>query len=149
MKYLAAEELIPKHDFKPWGTYALVCPMLFCCKHLILVVNKAKELWKWSWKYFWPFGCFRIEGQKLGPLLGIQLHWKSKLSKYDDNKSSSPFLYSKVKKKLRRIWSIFDIEKWLWKSEFCCFRPSILKWPKGQKYFYDRFRSSSTLLINH
>ena len=44
-------------------------------------------------------------------------------------------LYSSMKKKLRRIQSIFDIEKWLWMSEFCWFRPSILKRPKGQKYF--------------
>ena len=44
-------------------------------------------------------------------------------------------------KKLRRIRLIFDMEKWLWKSELCCFWPSILKGPKGQKYFYGRFRS--------
>ena len=24
-----------------------------------------------------------------------------------------------MKKKARKIWTIFDIEKWLWKSEFC------------------------------
>ena len=42
---------------------------------------------------------------------------------------------------MRRIRSIFDIEKWLWKSEFCCFQPSILKRPKG------RFCSSLALLI--
>ena len=30
---------------------------------------------------------------------------------------------------MRRIRLIFDM------SEFCCFRPSILKQPKGQKYF--------------
>ena len=38
------------------------------------------------------------------------------------------FLYSLMKKiKLRKIRLIFDIEKWLWKSEFCCIWPSILK----------------------
>ena len=42
---------------------------------------------------------------------------------------------------------IFDLKKWLWKSEFCCFRPWILKWPKGQKCFYGRFHSSLALLI--
>ena len=41
--------------------------------------------------------------------------------------------------KLRKIPLIFDVEKRLWKSELCCFRPSILKWWKGQKYFYGRF----------
>ena len=45
------------------------------------------------------------------------------------------FLYPSMKKKLRKIWLIFDIEKWPWKSEFCCFQPSILKWPKGQNIF--------------
>jgi hypothetical protein len=34
-------------------------------------------------------------------------------------------------------------------SDFCCFQPSILKRPKGQKYFYGRFHSSLALLINH
>ena len=61
----------------------------------------------------------------------------------------SIFYILQWKKKLRRIRSIFDIEKWVWKSEFCCFRPSILKWPKGQKYFDGRFSSSLALLINH
>ena len=37
-------------------------------------------------------------------------------------------------KKMRRIRPIFDIEKLLWKSELCCFRPSILERRKGQKY---------------
>ena len=57
--------------------------------------------------------CFRIEGRKLGPLIGIQLHKKSKLSKYDNIKSCFPFFifFNEKKKKLRRIWFIFDIEK--------------------------------------
>ena len=49
---------------------------------------------------------------------------------------SSSFLYSSMKKKFRRIQLIFDTEKWLWKSEFCCFwplnsteRPKIFLWP--------------------
>ena len=48
-----------------------------------------------------------------------------------------------------RIRSIFDIEKLLWKLELCCFWPSILKWPKGQKYFHGRFHNSLALLIKH
>ena len=36
-------------------------------------------------KYFWPFYRFRIEGQKLGPIL------VTKLSKYVNNKSLAPF----------------------------------------------------------
>ena len=46
------------------------------------------------------------------------------------------------------IWPL-DIENWLWKSEFCCFRPSILKRSKGQKYFHSRFCRSLALPINH
>ena len=53
----------------------------------------------------------KIEGQKSVPLLGVQLHQKSKLSKYNNKKVALHFLYSSMKKKLRRIWSIFDIEK--------------------------------------
>ena len=72
-----------------------------------------------------------------------------KLSKYDNDKSCSPFFIFFTAKKMRRIRSIFDIVKWLRKSEYCCFRPSILKPLKGQKYFYGRFNSSLALLINH
>jgi hypothetical protein len=37
---------------------------------------------KMAKKYFWPFGRFRIEGEKFGPFLQ-----KSKLFKYVNNKS--------------------------------------------------------------
>ena len=47
----------------------------------------------------------------------------------------SIFYILQWKKKLRRIRLIFDVEKWLRKSEFCCLGPSILKQPKGPKYF--------------
>ena len=40
-----------------------------------------------------------------------------------------------MKKKLRRIRSIFEIEKWLWNREFCCFPPSILKRRKAKNIF--------------
>ena len=48
--------------FSTW----IKCPNLFFCKQLSLVVNiiKAKELRKRTWKYFWPFSCFKIVGQK-------------------------------------------------------------------------------------
>ena len=55
-------------------------------------------------------------------------------------------LYSSLKKKLRRIRSIFDIEKWLWKLELCSFQLSILKRLKCQKYFYWPFCSYFALL---
>ena len=58
-----------------------------------------------------------------------------------------PFLYSSMEKQFRKHRPIFDIEKWLWKSELCCFQPSILKWPKGQKYFIAIFIVHLTYLL--
>ena len=42
-----------------------------------------------------------------------------------------PFLYSSMKIFFAKIRLIFDIEKWLWKSEFCYIRPSL---PNQAKY---------------
>ena len=43
----------------------LVCSKLFFCKQQSLVVNKyGQRTNKMAVKYFWPFGRFRIEGQK-------------------------------------------------------------------------------------
>ena len=58
------------------------------------------------------------------------------------------FLYSSMNKKIPEGFGrlIFDIEKWLWRSELCCFWPSILKQWKGQKYFYAHFHSSLVLI---
>ena len=57
------------------GIGMLVCPMLYFSKHLSLVFNKqGQRTMKMAIRYFWPFSRFRVEGQKLGPLLGIQLH---------------------------------------------------------------------------
>ena len=41
------------------------------------------------------------------------------------------FSYTSIfnEKKMRRIRAIFDIEKWLWKSKLCSFRPKIFLWP--------------------
>ena len=54
-----------------------------------------------------------------------------------------PFKYSS------KTRLIFNIEKWLWKSVFCCFRPLILKRPKGRKYFHCCFRCSLAFLISY
>ena len=44
----------------------LVFPKLFFCKHLSLVVKQVrlKNNENGHKKYFWPPGCFRIEGRK-------------------------------------------------------------------------------------
>ena len=52
---------------------------------------------KMSIKTFWPFSCFRIEGQKLGPLLGIQLQSYQNMT---ITKIAFHFLYSKAEKDL-------------------------------------------------
>ena len=108
------------------------------------VTSKTKEPWKRP-KNFWPFGHFRIEGQKLGPFLII---------KYIKNQSYQNMsiilkvglLYILQWKKSKGFCQFFDIEKWLWKSELWCFRPSIPKQWKGQKYVYGRFHSSMVLV---
>ena len=46
--------------FKYWLILKIVCPMLLFCKHLSLVVLLGQR----KRPYFWPFGRFRIEGQK-------------------------------------------------------------------------------------
>ena len=53
------------------------------------------------------------------------------------------------KKRLRKIRMIFDIENWLWKSEFGLFWPSLLKWTKGLELFHGRFHRPLALLIHH
>ena len=49
-------------------------------------------------------------------------------------------------KKIRKIPSIFDIEKWLWKSDLCCFRPS--KMTERAKNFLWCFHDPLALLIH-
>ena len=44
--------------------------------------------------------------------------------------------YSSMKIFFRKIWIIFDIENWLWKSEFCHFWQLLLNWPQDLKTFY-------------
>ena len=55
------------------------------------------------------------------------------------------FLYSSMKKSWEGFGWFFDVEKWLRKSEFCCFRPSILNQLKDQKYSYGLFCSPLSL----
>ena len=68
---------------------------------------------------------FGIKHQNLGAFLENKVHWKSKLSKYGINKSLSPIFVFFNEIFFVKIWLIFDIEKWLWKSEFCYIWPSI------------------------
>ena len=66
----------------------IVWPDLFFCKHLSIVVNKQDQSsMKMAIEYFWPFHCFRIEGQKFGPFL---------VTKYIKNQSYQNMLLIKV-----------------------------------------------------
>ena len=116
-----------------------MCPKLFFCKQQSLVVNsKIKEVRKLPWKNFWPFSCFRIEGWQLGPLLLTNYIKNQGYQNMTIVKVALLFSYPSIKK-MKRIRSIFDKEKRLWKSEYCCFRPSILKQQKAKNIFMDIF----------
>ena len=66
------------------------------------------ELCKWPWKYFWPFGSFRIEGWKLGPLLG---HNYIKNQNMKITKESLLFFIILNEKKFIKICLPFELEK--------------------------------------
>ena len=53
-----------------------------------------------------------------------------KLSKNVNNKKWAHKWYSSMKCFFRMIRILFDIENWLWKSEFCTFWQLLLKWPQ-------------------
>ena len=53
--------------------------------------------------------------------------------------------YSSMKKKFRKIRTIFDIEKWLWKSEFCNFVSLSTLSEKVQKKFQCNFCDSASI----
>ena len=86
---------------------------LLLCPELSLVVN-----YKNVHKYI--FGLSLVSEWKVGPSFSNKL--QSKLLSF--------FIFFN-EKKIRRIWSSFDIEKWLLRSELFCFLPLILR-PKGQ-----------------
>ena len=52
-----------------------------------------------------------------------------------------------MKKKIIMIWLIFDIEKWLWKSEFCYIWPSIPNQTEYLEPFYGPFHRPLVLLL--
>ena len=53
-------------------------------------------------------------------------------------KVNLPILYSSMKKLFIKIRLIFDLEKWLWKSELCYIWPSIPNQTKYLEPFYGR-----------
>ena len=107
----------------------IVWPDLFFCKHLNLVVNKQDwRIMKTTMKIFLAFPLFWNWRSKIRLIFSNEVHERSKLSKYVIL-NAGLFLY------IYWIWLVLDIEKCIWRSDLCCFRPSILKQWKGQKYF--------------
>ena len=92
---------------------------------------------------------FGIERQNLGAFLENKVHWKSKLSKYGINKSLSPIFVFFNEFFFVKIRLIFDIEKWLWKSEFCYIWPSIPNQTKHLEPFYGCFHRPLALFTHH
>ena len=71
---------------------------------------------------------FWINGElsKIGHHFSIKVIWKLILSKNVNNKRYAPKLVLFIEKRLRKIRMIFDIENWLWKSNFgLCHLPLI------------------------
>ena len=62
-------------------------------------------------------------------------------------KVNHPFLYSSMKFFFLKICLIFNIGKWLWKSEFCYIWPSIPNQAKYLEPFYGRFQIPLAFLL--
>ena len=105
-------------------------PFSLVCKFLTMSTEFDKNFSKWSYcwsqklhrKDFWTFSVKVIRPSK------IKIWWlhfrnktffKLKLSKKVFTKVGPLNWYSPMKFCLWKILIIFDIEQWLWKSEFC------------------------------
>ena len=118
-------------------------------EQLNLAESSGQRSMKTAIKSSRPLVHFSNKGQKLGIILENKLIQNSKLWKTFSNKKCSPKFIFLDKKKLRKIRMIFDIENWLWKSDFGLFWPSLLKWTKGLELFHGRFHRPLALLIHH
>ena len=93
------------------------------------VFGKKSTLFKWNYQIL-RIGVM-ASCQTLGIILvinGFRNWFYQKMSITTNVLLNS---YSSMKKKFRKIRSIFDIEKWLWKSELCYIWHSI---PNQAKY---------------
>ena len=91
---------------------------------------------------------FGFEGQNLGTLLENKVHLELKLWKYVNIKSWAPFFIFFNEKQIGKIPSIFDIEKWLWKSESPYIWPSKAKQTKGLEFLYTHQVEAEAKLIH-
>ena len=99
-------------------------------------------------KYSRPLVIFGFEGQNLGTLLENKVHLELKLWKYVNIKSWAPFFIFFNEKQIGKIPSIFDIEKWLWKSESPYIWPSKAKQTKGLEFLYTHQVEAEAKLID-
>ena len=89
--------------------------------------------------FYLAYSLFGIKCQNLSAYLENKVHWKSKLSKYGIMVFFNEIFFVKIR-------LIFDIEKWLWKSEFRSFWPSIPNQAKYLEPFYCRFHRPLALV---
>ena len=78
-------------------------------------VNSVKK-----WPSYYKIKCFKnCSCQKMSITEKLLLNW-----------------YFSMKKKIRKIRTIFDVENWLWKSEFCNFQQLLRKFTQDLKKFF-------------
>ena len=73
--------------------------------------------------------------QKLDVILENKVVQKLKFSKNANNRKCAPKIIFFNEFFLRKIWIFFDVENWLWKSEFCHFWQLLFNWVQDLKTF--------------
>ena len=83
---------------------------------LVSLVCKFQRQYLFDANYF----ELHLTQQKIGLIFVNIVLQKLRFSKHVNNKKCAPkLIFFNEKKKIRKIWMIFDIGYWLWKSEFC------------------------------
>ena len=114
------------------------------------------SLWTHTVAHFtWPFFRSKANNQPLEKFLSLAVSWVKvvknwtsflkinwfrnwSFQKMSVTKNVPLKWYSSMKKRIRKIPIISDIENWLWKSEmseFCNFWQLLLNWPQDLKNF--------------
>jgi hypothetical protein len=122
------------------------------CKFLTMSTEFDKNSSKWSYSstdyqncikiFFEHFPSKLLDPQKStfgNVILGIKLFFKWSYQKIVFTKDGLLNWYSPMKIFFRKIRIIFDIKKWLWKSEFCNLVGLITSTKNVQKCFQSHF----------
>ena len=126
--------------------------MLHSSKFLTMSTEFDKNSSNWSYYspdhkncikiFFEHFPSKLLEPQKStfgDVILGIKLFFKWSYQKIFLTKGWLLNWYSPMKSFFRKIWIIFNIEKWIWKSEFCNLAGLITLTKNVQKLFQSHF----------